>query len=386
MGRRGHAFADSRELFRRLLISFTICVVTHVATRKRHAYKKEYGQEMHAEWTSSRHSRERQSVGIVSNSKHSLGFFLREDREIGDEFAPYIIWLLAFPESGERFIMSTMEHVSNCSTATNYGSQVTAPTKHALSIYPRHPEGPFWEGIGAQFGNKIRRLPELYVLTQTNCGGFCVDCPPEQYKIDSKTFAKSCRTTTSTFLGKPKSDIYPAKHVHKTMHLIRNPYHNAIMRFFKERELGDDQFKEEYPAAPIKGFQKWCKMLDRKWAKAEKHAFDDKLYSTMKAIPCHAEIYKFVIWHNHAFEVSKLVGKGKTKTMVVHYEDFYTKFNQTIENLIQFSRLPRVSDPYSLGEVHDYSKFFNATMQTSARILVKKLATKDTWGHIKHYF
>jgi hypothetical protein len=25
-------------------------------------------------------------------------------------------------------------------------------------------------------------------------------------------------------------------------------------------------------------------------------------------------------------------------------------------------------------------------MQTSARILVKKLATKDTWGHIKHYF
>jgi hypothetical protein len=383
MGRRGHAFADRRELLRRLLISLSICAVTHVATRNSHA-SREDEQEMHAEWTSSRHSRERQSVGIVSNSKHSLGFFLREDREIGDEFAPYIIWLLAYPESGERYIMSTMEHVSNCSTATNYGSQVTAPTKHALSIYPRHPEGPFWEGIGGQFGNKIRRLPELYVLTQTNCGGFCTDCPPEQYRIDKKAFAKSCRTTTSTFLGEPTSDVYPAKHVRKTIHVIRNPYHNAIMRFYKEREHGDDLFKEEYPALPVKGFQKWCNMLDQKWAKDEKHAFGEKLYSKMKTTPCHAEIYKFIIWHNNAFEVSNHVGKAKT--MVVYYEDFYTKFDRTINNLIKFSRLPRVSDPYSFGEVHDYSKFFNATMQTSARKLAKMVATKDTWRHVKHYF
>jgi hypothetical protein len=125
-------------------------------------------------------------------------------------------------------------------------------------------------------------------------------------------------------------------------------------------------------------------MLDQKWAKDEKHAFGEKLYSKMKTTPCHAEIYKFIIWHNNAFEVSNHVGKAKT--MVVYYEDFYTKFDRTINNLIKFSRLPRVSDPYSFGEVHDYSKFFNATMQTSARKLAKMVATKDTWRHVKHYF
>lgn len=88
----------------------------------------------------------------------------------GGEFTPKIAWLMSYPNSGTSFTMTCVEHTTNLSTATNYGDEVTAKGDYSLSIYPRHQEGPFWEGMSGKLG-VIRPLPERYVLVKSKFAG-----------------------------------------------------------------------------------------------------------------------------------------------------------------------------------------------------------------------
>ena len=126
--------------------------------------------------------------GIISRTSHAgLGFYLKEG--VPDEFSPRLVWLMGFPQSGEDYVMTNTEHVSNKSPASNYGPEITtADQPNSISVYPRHPEGPFWEGLGVE---KKRTLPQNLVLTKTYCGGYCLECSPEDYVLDADEFMVS---------------------------------------------------------------------------------------------------------------------------------------------------------------------------------------------------
>lgn len=368
-----------------------------------------------------RGNREQSSQGMISHTNSArLGFWLKEG--LPDEFTPKIVWLMAWPESGETYIAETIQRVSNHSTATNYGERVTLPGYYSIPIYPLHSEGPFWEGLAGQFGNKIRLLPERNVLTMTHCSFKCFfDCPPKQYYDESETlFSKACRTTTAQVVVPSDSNnndnqitaqYYSMDRVTKAIHVIRNPFHNVIERFIQEREkhhrkeknegdAADDeeenhhsksrsdeentQFLEEYPNLPKKGFQKWCEMMDHKYEKEDAKVYSKSHWTLAKKSLCHAEFYKYVQWHNHAFATTKHM----TDIKIVYYEDFYNDslFEHTIQGIVDMLELERVDKPYDFSAPHDYTRYYTLEMRNNIRKFVKALASKETWEHLKHYF
>ena len=325
--------------------------------------------------------------GIISRSSHGgLGFYLKSG--LPAEFSPSLIWLMSWPLSGEEYIMTNVEHVSNLSPASNYANSTTPKDQaNSISIYPRHPEGPFWEGLGVE---KRRPLPEKLVMTETHCAGTCIDCPPEKYLVNQlEDFMLSCRTTNAkvdktTYV----SAKYPRNRVKKAVHVIRNPFINIIARFYRERSnrKKDKDFQKEYPDLPIKGFQKWCRMLDSKYEKEDESAFkkvDPSMVKDMRSSLCHAEIYKYIQWHNMAFKTTETM---KLPVHYVYYEDFQKDFKGTHHKLLDFLELKAVYTPYDFPVPHNYTRYFTPAHRAQIYSYAKKLASETTWEYIHHYF
>ena len=386
-GKKGNAYGAFPDLGRRILISTCITAMVYWAT-KPSSSSSSSSFESHELAAIMRGDREQSSHGMISHTESAkLAYWLKDG--LPGEFTPRILWLMAWPESGEAYIAETIQRVSNRSIATNHGELVTLPKFFSIPIYPLHNEGPYWEGLAGQFGNKIRRLPERHVLTVTHCSSKCfLGCPPKEYYSESESsFSKQCATTTARVA--PNAEIatfqYSMDRVSKAIHVIRNPFHNVIQRFFKEREkrVDDAEFLEEYPDLPKKGFQKWCAVMDDKYEMEDAKVYSKAHLKLAKKSLCHAEFYKYVQWHNHAFETTKHL----EHTTVVYYEDFYdATFEKTIDKVVDMLDLERVDTPYAFSPPHDYTRFYSLEMRKSIRNFVKALASKETWEHLKHFF
>jgi hypothetical protein len=390
IGKRGNVYTSFPHIGRRLIISSSILIAAYWLTAPSSSSSSSLeALDDHERIAILRGHREQISHGMISHTDGSkLGFWLKEG--LSDEFTPKVAWLMAWPESGDKYVTETIQRVTNQSTATNYGEQVTLPSFISIPIYPLHKEGPFWEGLAGQFGNKIRKLPERNALTLTHCSNRCfMDCSPKDYYDESESsFTKACCTTSAQVA--PKAQLttfeYPIEHVTKAIHLIRNPFHNVIERFRMEREKhkNDVGFLEEYPELPKKGFQKWCAVMDDKYEKDDEKIYSKAHWKLAKNTLCHAEFYKYVQWHNHAFRTTRHLPSNSK--MVVYYEDFYTKLDDTIQAMLNLLELDRVDKPYNFSSPHDYSRFYSAEMRQAVKKFVKELASKDTWEYLKHYF
>jgi len=291
-----------------------------------------------------------------------------------------------FPNSGTSYTMTTMEEASNYSTATNYGAEVTAKGRYSLSIYPRHPEGPFWEGLSGELGT-IRYLPPKYVLVKTHCGSRCVKCSPSGYMQTLENFAIACRNTTARI---PQADHrtgfqYPVAWVKKAIHLIRDPFSNIVSRFHHERknfvQKKNDEWLTKYPDNP-KGFQQWCADNDKDSELDEFQTFEYDLLKAVQLAPCHGEVFKFVQWHNLAFALTE---KFSIETKVLLYEDFEEHFDETIESLLRFMEFPQARAPRQFSAKGSYSDYYSHVDRRRIGLLVKKIATKETWKHLERY-
>jgi hypothetical protein len=73
--------------------------------------------------------------------------------------------------------------------------------------------------------------------------------------------------------------------------------------------------------------------------------------------------------------------------MVIYYEDFYTKSEETIDAILEFCHLPKTNGkPYEFPSPHDYSRYYTDEMRASIAAFVKSIASKVTWKHLQHYF
>eukprot|EP00339_Tiarina_fusa_P014255 CAMPEP_0117020808 /NCGR_PEP_ID=MMETSP0472-20121206/15775_1 /TAXON_ID=693140 ORGANISM="Tiarina fusus, Strain LIS" /NCGR_SAMPLE_ID=MMETSP0472 /ASSEMBLY_ACC=CAM_ASM_000603 /LENGTH=406 /DNA_ID=CAMNT_0004726121 /DNA_START=132 /DNA_END=1352 /DNA_ORIENTATION=- len=322
------------------------------------------------------------SVENVEHKHNKRKFVLQPSRE----FSPEIAWLMSFPNSGTSFTMTMVARASNKSFATNYADEVTdkdAPM--SLSIYPTRPEGPYWPGMGSSVASP-RELPSHYVLTKTHCGSRCVNCGPDQYVETPASFLRKCASGHARVAPKRRRiDVeYPPERVSRAVHLIRNPLHNIIARYHLEHRhhvySNKTDWLKEHPN-DAKGMQRWCRGLDKDYKKEDKAYFKDKIPEA----PCHGEFYKFAQWHNMVHDGLKLI-EHEVPVLTVYYEDYTNNFNETAKGIMEFLDLPIIGELREFAARSDYDGYFTKEQKSDIKKLVKRVARKETWDQIEHYF
>ena len=133
----------------------------------------------------------------------------------------------------------------------------------------------------------------------------------------------------------------------RAVHIIRDPFDNVVARFHLERRTLEKKNKAHYPNSR-EGFRHFCDDLG-KIEKAQKQTrafFEDVLDLD---IPCKADFYRYIQWHNMAFTTTWDLG---IPTLVIHYESYTTSLNETKDALLEFLEQEEVADaqPFVTGK------------------------------------
>lgn len=267
---------------------------------------------------------------------------------------PNVCLLMSFPNSGTTYTMLNVMTMSQRAVAASYKTP----------DFAKHPAFP----AGLRLSKNVPKLPPVFLLTKTHCKGFLA-----QHKViqTKKNFWKACRKA----LGKrKKSDLQ----ITRAVHLFRDPFDNVIARMHYAKRFNHTR----------EGFLGFCDQIDStprpyvlKTIK-ESNA-DTTLKTKMTQLPCLNEWYRWTHWHNRAIEVTQA---QKLSVLYLHYEDYSTKYNQTVQDLLQFLQLPVVHEPlpFQTGKTYQ-TLFMNEEIELATRI-IKNEASPALWKHIQHYF
>ena len=118
--------------------------------------------------------------------------------------------LMSFPNSGTSYTISNTELVSQRTTASNYGI--------GLYTHERLPSGPFLH-------RDQMDLPSSFLLTKTHCMGYCDDCHPRVFVIQStQSFWEGCLSGEQMVNGNRTKFSYDGSLVTRAIHLFRSPF------------------------------------------------------------------------------------------------------------------------------------------------------------------
>jgi hypothetical protein len=313
------------------------------------------------------------------------------------------VWLAAFPNSGTTYTMTMVTRASDKAVATHYAAESKPLNGTALSVYPDRPdEGPFWDGPGedadsgtdngdtgglaglrllpsgrgatdrrphADDGSapaasrRVRDLPERFVLTKTHCGGRCAHCPPSENLVNASDFVRQClRTHGQNRDGELFESSIDANGVAKVVHLVRNPYHNVVARFHLDRTNVLRRRPDLAEALPndATGFARWCRVLDRRYE--SRWRWDDaETQRRMDRVACRGQFYRYAMWHEHARALPSTLAARQSNcrrrrttstdstatatvpALILHYEDYQDRHNETASRLLSFLELERVA-------------------------------------------
>jgi hypothetical protein len=100
-------------------------------------------------------------------------------------------------------------------------------------------------------------------------------------------------------------------------------------------------------------------------------------------IPCYADFFKWVQWHNLANQVTKEMG---VPTYYLNYEKFDNRFNETLDEMLEFLGQSKKGRPHKFIKGKAYKEYFYPEELHSVGEAMKRLATNETWSLIEHYF
>lgn len=269
--------------------------------------------------------------------------------------------------------------LTNKTTASNYGLESTDTS--GVPVHDSSPNGPFLMYPNAP-------VPKTYILTKTHCGGRCTECAPNIYIESAHSFERMCRSGSKIVDGDKVQLVYNDD-VERAIHLIRSPFDNLVARLHLRRKQwqsnGEQQELFDTFTDSKEGLMKWCEFLDKLHAKDElnTHFLDPELLEKEERVPCHAEFYRYVQWHNLAFEVTR---RKSLPTHVLHYENYTDNFDKTVEELLNFIDASQVAPGIKFISGKQYSDYFEEEQCQAIARLAKDLASPETWGAIKHYF
>jgi len=214
-----------------------------------------------------------------------------------------------------------------------------------------------------------------------SCAGYCYDCLPKQYIHEFGQFYKGCVSGSRVTVkgGEVTNEIvaHDQSLVKKAVHIIRNPLDNVAARFHFVWKRGDTGLNFD-----TEGYHEWCSYLDDKYKEDYKSAYSQPLWELAQKVPCHAEFYKYVQWHNFSFEVT---GKNTLNipVLIIDYEHFHSHLESTIKRLLDFLELPNKHSPPEF--IFNRHRFFSEEETKNIYLFLRSLATEQTWEYLEPY-
>jgi hypothetical protein len=289
------------------------------------------------------------------------------------QYPPGIIHLMSFPNSGTTFTLASVEAATKSCTASHISNPNTSP-----EVLPKSKNtGPFY-----QCKQRDSQLPGKYVLTKSHCHSFCKKCHTFELDIEQEGFERGCHMGS-----KEHPCNYDLKLVKKNIHLVRNPFDNVVARFhnsFKTYKEGEP-FKESTDSGvynkSLNGFLSYCSWHNAEYSSKHTDAFlvDPKHAGLAKKVPCVGEFFKYITWHNLAFETIQKMG---VPSMILYYEDY--NYEETLPTILSFLEAEEVSEAPAFFW-HDYPEYYGEEARSAAMTLMKSWASKDTLGLISRY-
>jgi hypothetical protein len=169
-------------------------------------------------------------------------------------------------------------------------------------------------------------------------------CPPEKYAETTYSFRSKCFATkwveideTTGEANRALSTYDETDRLTKAIHIIRDPFDNIVSRYHYEREI-PGRIAAQY-LKTRNGFRDYCKVTDDLHKISEKRMLflDDNLLDLMKDVPCHADFFRYIEWHNLAFVTTRDL---ELNTYVLHFDWYATRFKQTLNEMLSFLDIP----------------------------------------------
>ena len=331
-------------------------------------------------WLPSQNENYDTKSSMVERSMLKANMFKGRNHSLG------IVWLMSFPNSGTSFTIKHIRHLGMTQSATNYGHENTQLSSgEAIPVYEDQPGGPFWmdPDVHPEF-----EFPSRLVLVKTHCGGRCVTCPPQRYFESTYSFRQQCLTGKRRFFvnGSRVDErvSYPVDRVSKAIHLIRDPFDNIVSRFHLEAKgnrsaTGYNSTRE--------GFRQYCFWLNDEYKDEEEKArilYHSKLLIIMKDVPCRADFFRYVEWHNQAFALTQDLGLD---TLVVHYGEYTSNMKGVSQRLLDFMDLSARGTPFEFLPGKEYrDEYFTAKERRAVQEAFNQMASQQTTIHMKQYF
>jgi hypothetical protein len=260
------------------------------------------------------------------------------------------------------------------------GSNYAKDWMYAFPIRPELTDGPFLHKL-------YLRVPH-YVLTKTHCSGYCDDCSPASYIVTDKDFEQGClRAESPTPNHGYVSTHYDSSVPVKAVHIIRNPFDNIVARMHlavKRRErIGWAPEQVAAFESSKDGLDAWCLYVDGKFAHDDYDYFSDDIKAHFDGLPCYADWYRYVQWHNRAAALTEKLG---IPVHYLFYENYTTAFNKTVAGLLDFLDESARQPPSEFIPGKTYEGFFEDDHARKAAKFVQAVASPTTWEQVKHYF
>jgi Sulfotransferase domain len=306
-----------------------------------------------------------------------------------------IAWLMSFPNSGTSYTSVLIRNVSLTHSGSNYGVENLGVNNTSVPIFADQESGPFYVDPTdhPEFG-----FAKRYILTKTHCGGRCERCEPTKYMETTYSFRTRCLSGKWAAAMLPnntklvKKGTYPPTRVAKAVHLLRNPFDNAVSRFHLERKIGhlpgidhDVLIGTKY-SNTTEGFRDFCKWLNKEYSELEHKSvwLSPELEKLTANIPCRADFFRYVEWHNQA-EIT--IHHLQLKSYTLHYEWFATRFHETVAELLAFLELPNRGEApeFLLGKNYSH-EYFTADERYRMKQAMEFMASPSLWEHLKGYF
>ena len=170
----------------------------------------------------------------------------------------------------------------------------------------------------------------------------------------------------------------------KAVHIFRHPLDNVVARYHLEYNTlrkKDAGWEKTHPNNRT-GFIAWCKEMDAASQLQTMRWIDPQLMNLLNKIPCHEEFYRYVQWHNLAFDVTR---GNNIAVHIVHYHNYSQNFDETLSKLLSFLELSRNGqvEPFHAGKT--YTDYYTPRERKKIRRAIQEFASVETWDNIKDY-
>jgi len=267
-----------------------------------------------------------------------------------DPMAPELAWILAYPCTGSDYVIDVLHKLTGKTTATNYGHTLkesngitTRNSYESVPVFKERQNGPW-------LYTHHLPLPEQktsYLPTLSYCGGYCARCFPGRYIMKRDKFIEQCVTGTqfspSNFnngeneFGWTDERKYDGEMIKKAGIMVRSPIDVIQSRFlyYSNVYAGELDWSQRYDQNR-KGFLAYCAENQINYAEEEAKWWREDIRMAGLDIPCYAEIFKLVQWHNLVTEMLEHEGM---EHRYFYYETFQNNFTKQAINLLDFYQL-----------------------------------------------